>query len=287
MTKSLILLLDIDGTLVDTDAHLSNVMAVLFKKYDVDFKPEEFFEAKTFVAPNEQGVMEEQTTMLFGATWEMAYHYLKSKNPFSDPAFPDPGVTAFREEIIEHVTSNRDGVVVRRDIVDMVLALREQCAAQGIGFSVVAVTNGARREAIANLEMVKDAGLTIDKLVSADDVTHKKPHPEPYHMGYQLGCDEIRAQGHDPHGALVIALEDSPPGAISAVIAARSYQGLCYYVPTLSRPLLLPKLTPEQEPYFVVEQDVAALGLQLKTLVQGRSELPHQIKRVPDANRAP
>jgi len=279
---SLILLLDIDGTLVDTDAHLSQTMEVLFKKYGVAFKPEEFFLPKTFLAPNEQGVMETQTTMLFGATWEMAYYYLKSLRPF-----PDPGVAAFRDEIINHVTSHRDGIVVRQDIVDMVLRLKEQCAAEGLGFSVVAVTNGARREAIANLDMVEAAGLKIDKLVSADDVMHRKPDPEPYRIGHRIGSNVLRAQGFDPKGAMVVKLEDSPPGAISAVIAAQDYDGMCYYVPTLRRPLLLPKLTPEQEPYFVIMQDIATLTSQLEIQLRGRSELPHQLGRIARADTAP
>ncbi|MBY0428062.1 MAG: HAD family phosphatase [Alphaproteobacteria bacterium] len=280
--KSVILLLDIDGTLLDTDVHLSHAMATIFKKYGVDFKPEEFFENKTFPVPNDQGVMEDKTISLFGGAWEMVYHFLKSKNP--DVGI---GVDAFRTEIVDYVSSYHDDVVIRQDVIDMILAIQLQCAEMGMGFAKILVTNAARKEALVNQDIVKQAGLTVDKLVSADDVTHRKSHPEPYLLGYRLGCDIIRAQGFDPDDALVIKLEDSPPGGKSACTAAQSYNGICFYVQTIRRNLMLPDLTDDEADHFVVEQDIAALGLKISTLLQGRGTLPHQAKRVAKADTAP
>lgn len=280
--KSLILLLDIDGTLLDTDVHLSNAMVTIFKKYGVDFRPEEFFENKTFPVPNAQGVMEDKTISLFGGAWEMVYHYLKSKNPDIDVS-----VDAFRTEIVDYVSSYHDDVVVRQDVVDMILAIQMQCAELGMGFAKILVTNAARKEALVNQDILKQAGLTVDKLVSADDVTLRKPYPEPYLLGHQLGCDIITAQGFDPDDAIVIKLEDSPLGAKSACIAAQSYNGICFYVQTTRRELLLPELTDDEADHFVVEQDIAALGLKISTLLQGRGTLPHEAKRILKSGTSP
>jgi beta-phosphoglucomutase-like phosphatase (HAD superfamily) len=269
LAKSLIMLLDIDGTLVDTDAHLSNTISRLFKKYGVDFAPAEFFQPQTFMMQGEDGSMQEKTSMLFGAGWEDTYYCLKARNPDITV-----DVASFRKEIIEAVTASRDGVVPRQDVIDMILALRDECAQQGMGFTAIAVTNGALKEAKANLEIAQQAGLTVDGLISADDVQHRKPHPQPYYMGYTMACRNLVAQGKNPAHAIVIKLEDSPPGAISAATAAMTYKGMCYYIPTRNRPILMPKLDEAQQEHFVVEQDIAALGLQLSTVIKGRSD-PH------------
>jgi HAD superfamily hydrolase (TIGR01509 family) len=54
------------------------------------------------------------------------------------------------------------------------------------------------------------APLTFDTIVVGDEVTHHKPHPEPYLLGAQ-------SLGVDP--AFCVALEDSPSGAASASAA--------------------------------------------------------------------
>lgn len=259
--KPVIMLLDIDGTLVDTDAHLNHAMAKQFKACGVPFEPHEFFELKTF--KDTQG--KDITTMLFGAAWEVSYEYLKSKNP---PI--DPGVTAFRNAIIEQVTSNHDGVIPREDVIDMVVGLRALCALQNIGFTAIAVTNGARKEALANLSIVERAGLAVDGLVCADDVTLRKPHPEPYLKGYDMACDILIARGASPNDARIIALEDSPPGAKSATAAGHILDMSCYYIPTTKRKMITPKLTYDEAAHFFIEQDIATLRMQLNAVAYGR-----------------
>lgn len=264
--KPIIMLLDIDGTLVDTDVHLSTAMAALFKSCGVTFEPHEFFELKTFKDTSGKEV----TTMLFGAAWEVSYEYLKSRNP---PI--DPGVTTFRNDIITRVTSNHDGVIPRREVIDMVMALRTQCAAKNIGFTAIAVTNGAKKEALANLDIARHAGLVVDGLVSADDVTLRKPHPEPYLKGYGMGCDVLIANGVSPSGARIIALEDSPPGAKSATAAGETVGLDCYYIPTTNRKLIMPDLTHDERSRFIIEQDIATLRMQLNAVLFGRGERHH------------
>ncbi|MDX1923534.1 MAG: HAD hydrolase-like protein [Alphaproteobacteria bacterium] len=267
MSKSLILLIDIDGTLVDTDKHLSYAMTAQYAKYGLHFEPHEFFEPKTFAMPNKDGAMEVATTMLFGASWEVNYYYLKSKIPDAPV-----DVQTFRKEIVDRVTSNHDGVIPRCDVIETVLALREHCKANNIGFSAVAVTNGAGTEARANLKIVEAEGLVVDGLVNADDVEipFRKPHPKPYLMGYEIACDVLRRNGYNLEGACVVALEDSPPGARSALAAGEIYDGLCYYIPTTKRAILIPQMTDAQLDRFVVQQDVSALGMHIKTQLHGR-----------------
>lgn len=267
--KSLILLLDIDGTLVDTDAHLSHAMTAQFGKYGLAFEPHEFFEPKAFAMPNKDGVMEVKTTMLFGASWEINYYYLKSEIP-DVPV----DVQTFRKEIVERVTSNHDGVMPRRDVIEAVLELRAHCEANDIGFAAVAVTNGAGSEANANLKIVKAAGLVVDGLVNADDVEipYRKPHPKPYQMGYNIARAVLRHKGYDAEGACIVAMEDSPPGARSALAAGEIYDGVCYYIPTTKRKMLMPEMTDAQLERFVVQQDISALGMHIKTQLHGRGE---------------
>ncbi len=273
-TTSVILLLDIDGTLVDTDAHLSNAIAILFKKYGVEFQPKEFFDPKRFPVPDEHGVVEEKTTMLFGAAWEHTYYYLKSQNPTIDP-----GVENFRNEIIDYVTSHHDAILVRQDVIDTILAIKDKCAVEGIGFAAIAVTNGARKEALANLALVEQAGLTVDGLVSADDVVRRKPYPDPYLLGHKMALDVLYKNNADTNHLLTIALEDSPPGAMSAVAAGDACDLTCFYIPTIRRPLLQPELSNDELARFEVEQDSRTLQMKITTMLDGRSCTKHKRAR--------
>jgi HAD superfamily hydrolase (TIGR01509 family) len=62
----------------------------------------------------------------------------------------------------------------------------------------------------------------FDVVVSGDDVTHSKPHPEPY-------LTAARTLGVDPSGC--IAIEDSEPGAASAKAAGTVVLGVPFMVP--------------------------------------------------------
>ena len=70
------------------------------------------------------------------------------------------------------------------------------------------VTSATRRLLVGRLEA---AGLPVpDRIIAADDVTHGKPHPEPYRRGAEL-------LGLAPEECIVV--EDAPSG-VSAGIAA-------------------------------------------------------------------
>jgi HAD superfamily hydrolase (TIGR01509 family) len=59
-------------------------------------------------------------------------------------------------------------------------------------------------------------------IVAGDEVTHSKPHPEPYELAAKL-------LGVDPHDC--IALEDSEPGVASAVAAGAVVIGVPLHIP--------------------------------------------------------
>ena len=93
--------------------------------------------------------------------------------------------------------NDRDGVAVMPGAIHLVRSIPD-------GRWCV-VTSGTRHLATARLQL---AGIPLPKvLITADDVTHGKPHPEPYLKGAQL-------LGVEPAECLVI--EDAPAGIQSA-----------------------------------------------------------------------
>ena len=92
---------------------------------------------------------------------------------------------------------DRDGVVVMPGAIELVSAIPES--------QWCVVTSGTRHLAIARLQF---AGIPLPRvLVTADDVTNGKPHPEPYLKGAEL-------LGMNPAECLVI--EDAPAGIQAA-----------------------------------------------------------------------
>ena len=93
--------------------------------------------------------------------------------------------------------NDRDGVAVMPGAIDLVRSIPD-------GRWCV-VTSGTRHLATARLQL---AGIPLPRvLITADDVTHGKPHPELYLKGAQL-------LGVEPAECLVI--EDAPAGIQSA-----------------------------------------------------------------------
>jgi mannitol-1-/sugar-/sorbitol-6-phosphatase len=102
---------------------------------------------------------------------------------------------------------DRDGVFVMPGAVELVRSIPE--GQWGV------VTSGTRLLASARLQW---AGLPLPRvLVTAEDVTNGKPHPEPYLRGAQL-------MGAKPEDCLVI--EDAPAGIQSAQAGGMKVVGL-------------------------------------------------------------
>jgi sugar-phosphatase len=101
------------------------------------------------------------------------------------------------EELENREADDHEGVTVMPGAVELLRSIPERrwCV----------VTSGGRHLASARMEF---CGLPVPKvLVTADDVTHGKPHPEPYLKGAAL-------LGFKPEDCLVI--EDAPAGIQAA-----------------------------------------------------------------------
>jgi mannitol-1-/sugar-/sorbitol-6-phosphatase len=110
---------------------------------------------------------------------------------------PHLDAEAEAEAIENHEAGDQQGVVVMPGAADLVHSIPE--GRWGV------VTSGSRLLASARLRF---CGLPVPKvLVTADDVAHGKPHPEPYLKGAQ-------GMGFDPAECLVI--EDAPAGIQAA-----------------------------------------------------------------------
>jgi sugar-phosphatase len=110
---------------------------------------------------------------------------------------PHLDAEAEAEAIENHEAGDQEGVVVMPGAADLVHSIPE--GRWGV------VTSGSRLLASARLRF---CGLPVPKvLVTADDVAHGKPHPEPYLKGAQ-------GMGFDPAECLVI--EDAPAGIQAA-----------------------------------------------------------------------
>lgn len=121
---------------------------------------------------------------------------------------------------------DHDGVIAMPGALDLVQSLPE--GHWGV------VTSGTRLLATERLHLF---GIPIPKvMVTADDVTHGKPHPEPYLKGAEL-------LGMNPAECLVI--EDAPAGIQSAHAAGMKVIGLTstYAASALAAAdLVIPKL---------------------------------------------
>jgi beta-phosphoglucomutase len=90
------------------------------------------------------------------------------------------------------------------DVYPGTIALARQAHEMGVP---VAICSGARRREIEHILQAQGLREMIVQIVSADDVTQTKPHPEPY-------LTSAAMLGKRPHEC--IALEDSDVGVASA-----------------------------------------------------------------------
>jgi sugar-phosphatase len=120
---------------------------------------------------------------------------------------PHLDAEAEAEAIENHEAGDQAGVLVMPGAADLVHAIPD--GRWGV------VTSGSRLLASARLRF---CGLPVPRvLVTADDVAHGKPHPEPYLKGAQ-------GLGFDPAECLVI--EDAPAGIQAARAAGAKVIGI-------------------------------------------------------------
>jgi len=180
---------DMDGTLVDTERYWMAAEGALVER--------------------------------FGGTWthEQALTLVGQGLETSAGILQEAGVRMPAREIVDHLTAEvmtalaEQGPPLRPGALELLTALRER------GVRCALVTMSLRRMA----ELVV-AGLPDDAfelIVSGDDATRPKPHPDAY-------LQACAALGIEP--ARAVAIEDSPTGVRAAVAAG---------VPTVGVPLMV------------------------------------------------
>lgn len=134
------------------------------------------------------------------------------------------GVDLSEDEIIARLTTSvmarvSESVPWRPGAKELLFELRE------LGIPTALVTMSMRRMAQLVVDAIDFAA--FDHIVAGDDVTHSKPHPEPY----LLGADLLGVAAED-----CIALEDSATGLASAVASGAVSIGIPLMVPIAEGP---------------------------------------------------
>ena len=164
---------------------------------------------------------ESQLVASFGGTWtdEDAVQLVGSGLWHSARILQSHGVDLSEDDIIEQMTSRVLEQVGER--VPWRPGSRELLQELGdLGIPCALVTMSVRRMALGIVDALGFDGFAA--VVAGDDVTHSKPHPEPYLLG-------AAALGVDP--ADCVAIEDSAPGIASAVAAGAVVIGVPLHVP--------------------------------------------------------
>jgi len=179
-----------DGTLVDTEPYWMSAQVELVRSFGGQWS-------------HEDGL-----TVVGSGLWHSAR------------VFQGRGVTMTEDEIIDHLTDKvieqlvELGIPWRPGARELLTELRESGVRTGL------VTMSISRMAHHVADRLGFEG--FDVVVSGDDVTHAKPHPEPYLRAAQLLDVDI---------ADCVAIEDSEPGIASASAAGAVTIGVPFMIP--------------------------------------------------------
>jgi HAD superfamily hydrolase (TIGR01509 family) len=130
------------------------------------------------------------------------------------------GVTMTEDEIVDHLTTRvleqlvEFGIPWRPGAHELLAELRDR----GVATALVTMSVGRMAHHVAD----RLGFLGFDVVVSGDDVTHAKPHPQPYLKAAELLGVEITQ---------CLAIEDSEPGIASASASGAVTLGVPFMVP--------------------------------------------------------
>jgi HAD superfamily hydrolase (TIGR01509 family) len=194
-------LFDMDGLLVDTEP--------------------QWYAAETATVHQLGGVWgKQQQVDLLGSNLEYAAEYMREH---TSTAFDADSIQSM---LLDNMTAElAKGVTFRPGVGSLLASLTEA----GVPLSLV--TSSVKVHAkmvLARLPMTNQgAGRTFEHVVTADDVTNLKPHPEPYLRVLDLMA--VRPER-------TVALEDSPNGMMSATAAGCLVVGVPSVVPLEAGP---------------------------------------------------
>lgn len=112
------------------------------------------------------------------------------------------------EEVCEEIKNRKHEIMANMptaDVMDAMPELLKRIADSGIDCWVV--TGSAQKKLIDRLVKEFEPVLTRDRMITAHEVVHGKPHPEPY-------LNAMKKSGYSPSSAIVI--ENAPLGVQSA-----------------------------------------------------------------------
>ena len=180
-----VLLFDMDGTLVDTEEQHFAAFVTVFGRYGVALDRESY------------------DRRILGAGTRMVSHTFL---PFLDDAGQTRAMNE-KEEVYRSLLHGLAPVAGAEALLD---------AADRKGLPRAVVTNAPMANAVAVLDGAGLAG-RFDLVLSADEMTHPKPHPMPY----LEGLERLGGVAADSFG-----FEDSRPGLTSALAAGLTVIGL-------------------------------------------------------------
>ena len=163
----------------------------------------------------------------FGGSWshEEALQLIGSGLWRSAQIMQTKGVALTEVEIIDNLTDKvieqlvEFGIPWRPGARELLMELREA----RIPTALVTMSVGWMAHHVAD----RLGFVGFDAVVSGDDVTNSKPHPEAYHRGAELlGVDITQC----------LAIEDSPPGIASASAAGAVVIGVPFMVELIDSP---------------------------------------------------
>lgn len=176
MTRPQALLIDMDGTLVDSEPYWEDAKIGLAARFDIPFTSTD-------------------AALLVGRSMMVTVEALQTAGV---PLGEEEILSALVDEVANRVAAGIPWIAGAQDFLARMKTAGIPCALVTQAWAPVA------------RHVVEASDGALVTMVTGGDVSHPKPHPEPYLLGAErLGVDAARC----------VALEDSPSGVASAEAA--------------------------------------------------------------------
>ncbi|VTU41808.1 putative phosphatase (plasmid) [Variovorax sp. PBL-H6] len=183
-------------------------LVAVARRCGVEIPAAAFSTVQRFTVPGAEGAPVEAQMPLYGAGDKNVYHWLVSIRPEIKQVL---SLDQWLALLLDHYLAQAHRIEARGSIPEVVRQLESAKALQGV------VTSGIPAQVTANLKAVGPASEHFAFVLTADDVTQSKPHPEGYLRGAALLADKFLSTKSGP--LVIVAVEDSPPGVRAALDA--------------------------------------------------------------------